>query len=37
MRASRTYAYGGHTYYLLLGGLPHKFAADPERYLDKRG
>ena len=32
-----SYAYGGHTYHFCSDGCRLKFAADPERYLNKRG
>ena len=32
-----SYAHGGHTYHFCSDGCRLKFAADPERYLNKRG
>ncbi len=32
-----TYDHHGHTYYFCSEGCRIKFAADPERYLDKSG
>ena len=32
-----SYAHGGHTYHFCSDGCRLKFAADPDRYLNKRG